>query len=56
LNLPETPPCSLALPDMPEFLQEYIGNAVNSRLESELTGALTAGLLCELDNQLPEGK
>lgn len=56
LDQPETPPCSLALPDMPEFLQQYTGTAANSSLESELTGALTAGLLCELDNQLPDGK
>lgn len=56
LELPEAPPCSLALPDMTEFLQEYAGAPGNRRLARELAGALTAGLQGELDNGYPDGK
>ena len=56
LALPEMPPCSLALPDITEFLREYAGVPVDSALAGELTGALTAGLQCELDNMPESGK
>ncbi len=56
LALPEMPPCSLALPDITEFLHEYAGVPGNSALAGELTGALTAGLQCELDNMPESGK
>lgn len=43
-------PCCLAIPDMFDFQEKYFSAAADKVLASELAGALTTGLNCELYN------
>ena len=43
-------PCCLAIPDMFDFQEKYFSTAADKSLATELAGALTAGLKCELYN------